>query len=988
MTALFAEIARARPSDIAVVCGGERVTYHRLARRAAAVAIALRDAGVGPGDRVVLQLGRGPRFIASALGALQCGAAYVPIDPSEPAVRRQRMLEPIRPRLGLREMAGPGDEVVPAWLDASVADRESDADPDSMAQSAIKGDTAAYVMFTSGSRGVPKGVAVPHRAIARLVRGQSFARMGPDERWLQMAPVTFDAATLEIWAPLLNGGRCIVLDDLVPSPAVLDATIRREGVTSAWITSSLFNVLVDEAPACLSGLRQLLIGGEALSPAHVRRALAALPHIRLVNGYGPTENTTFTCCHDITPADVEAGRTVPIGRPIAHTTVRVLDADGQPAPVGVPGELVTGGAGVALGYVGAPGLAEARFEADADARHNGALRYRTGDRVRWRPEGVLEFLGRFDDQVKILGHRIEPGEVGACLAEHPAVRHAVVVPQRAPDDRLRLVAYVVPRIDASNGKLAEDLAVHVAERLPPYLRPSAFVTIPELPLTANGKLDRTALPAPWIDVAGGELRAGDELEQAVGEIFSDVLSMPVTARDANFFRLGGDSLQALCVTVQCHERLGVDVPADALFDQPTVAAFAQHIRSTRAQPEQGRGISRVPRGGRLALTPAQHALWLDALLRPAGVYHEAWAWDVEGAIDESRMAAAVAQVASRHELLRARLVAEDGEPAWVADRAAGADVLEWVTDAPAATRNTDLAAAVARPFDLAAGPLWRCVWRGEREGGGVLLLVLHHLIVDAAAVGVLQSDLAAAYAGQALPARAYDFGDVAAWEQRRLAAGREALTAFWARHLAGADLHMAWPPLLEPCPAGEETRGETATRALPPEVAARVKGAGGGVGDDAVRGAPGGVAVGDADLHRTRRPGGGDAGDVARHGGGRRRGGVSAQPGAVAPGADGDGVVPGGGGFGGGGVGGGAGARASAAAAGAARGGRRGGGAGLAGAGVLLAGGAGRRPVAARGSGPAAAAAGPAAGEVPGVPAGGGRRGRRAPRARIPARHA
>ena len=785
MTALFAEIARARPSDIAVVCGSERVTYHALARRAAAVAIALRDAGVEPGDRVVLQLGRGARFIAGALGVLQCGAAYVPVDPSEPAVRRQRMLEPIKPRLGLREVAGPGDDVVPAWLDASVADREVDADPDSMVQSAIKGDTAAYVMFTSGSRGVPKGVAVPHRAIARLVRGQSFARMGPDERWLHMAPVTFDAATLEIWAPLLNGGRCIVLDDLVPSPAVLDATIRREGVTSAWITSSLFNVLVDEAPACLSGLRQLLIGGEALSPAHVRRALAALPHIRLVNGYGPTENTTFTCCHDITPADVEAGRTVPIGRPIAHTTVRVLDADGQPAPVGVPGELVTGGAGVALGYVGAPGLAEARFEADADARNNGALRYRTGDRVRWRPEGVVEYLGRFDDQVKILGHRIEPGEVGACLAEHPAVRQAVVVPQRAPDDRLRLVAYVVPRIDASNGKLAEDLAVHVAERLPPYLRPSAFVTIPELPLTANGKLDRTALPAPWIEGAGGQWLAGDELERTVAEIFSDVLSTLVRTRDANFFRLGGDSLQALCVAVQCHDRLGVDVPAHALFDQPTVAGFAQHIRSRLARPEPGLGISRVPRGGRLALTPAQHALWLDALLQPAGVYHEAWAWEVEGALDESRMAAAVAQVASRHELLRARLVAEDGEPAWVADRAAGAGVLEWVTDAPSATRNTDLAAVVARPFDLAAGPLWRCVWRGEREGGGVLLLVLHHLIVDAATVGLLQSDLSAAYAGQALPARSYDFGDVAAWEQRRLAAGREALTAFWAQHLAG-----------------------------------------------------------------------------------------------------------------------------------------------------------------------------------------------------------
>ncbi|MFO7691883.1 MAG: AMP-binding protein, partial [Vicinamibacterales bacterium] len=329
VTELFAEVARARPDGTAIVCGREHVTYHALARRAAAVAVALRAAGIVPGDRVVLQIGRGVRFVAGALGVLRCGAAYVPVDPSEPAARRQRMLEAIKPRLGLRESARPGDDVVQAWLHASVADHEAeaalDAGLDPMAEPAIRGDTAAYVMFTSGSRGLPKGVAVPHRGIARLVRGQSFARMGPDERWLHMAPVTFDASTLEIWAPLLNGGRCVVLDDVVPSPAALDATIRREAVTSAWITSSLFNVLVDEAPGCLAGLKQVLVGGEALSPVHVRRALSALPRLRLINGYGPTENTTFTCCHDITAADVEPGRTVPIGRPIAHTTVRVLD---------------------------------------------------------------------------------------------------------------------------------------------------------------------------------------------------------------------------------------------------------------------------------------------------------------------------------------------------------------------------------------------------------------------------------------------------------------------------------------------------------------------------------------------------------------------------------------------------------------------------------------------------------------------------------------
>ena len=292
---------------------------------------------------------------------MKCGAVYVPLDPSYPAEQLRRRLEGLQARIGLRE-AGPSiGNVTINWLDVDTLDKSSTVSAPSRP---VHATNPAYVMFTSGSTGRPKAVEVPHRAVVRLVFGQDFARMGAAETWLHMAPTSFDASTLEIWAPLLHGGCCVILEEKVPDPRVLEELIRKESVTSAWITSSLFNLIVDDAPSCLSGLRQILVGGEALSPSHVRRAFDHLPGVRLVNGYGPTENTTFTCCHVIRREDVETGRAIPIGRPIANTTVHVLDSDGRLAPIGVPGELVAGGDGVALGCIGQPELTQQSFLTD------------------------------------------------------------------------------------------------------------------------------------------------------------------------------------------------------------------------------------------------------------------------------------------------------------------------------------------------------------------------------------------------------------------------------------------------------------------------------------------------------------------------------------------------------------------------------------------------------------------------------------------------
>lgn len=482
---IFEAVAREQKGRTALVSGADRISYEALDSRANTVAAVLRKAGVSKGDRVPLLLPRGVRFIACALGVMKCGAAYVPLDPSFPPERLRRMLEGLETRIALGTAGLSLCNETVSWLDASLADEVSEI-PAQPRQ--VDAESPAYVMFTSGSTGRPKAVEVPHRAMVRLVFGQDFARMGSTETWLHMAPTSFDASTLEIWAPLLHGARCVVIEEGVPAPNLLNESIRRENVTSAWIPSSLFNVIIDEASASLSGLTQILIGGEALSPSHVRRAFDHLPGVRLVNGYGPTENTTFTCCHVIRREDVDLRRPIPIGRPIANTTVRVLDSDGRHVPVGVPGELVAGGDGVALGYVGQTEATQQRFLPDTLSKQPGARLYRSGDRVRWRPDGVLEFLGRFDNQVKIRGHRVEPDDVAACLMEHESVRQAVVVSQLSAAGATQLVACVVPQSkDYSVPELRKLLIRHTTERLPRYMVPTTFRFFSRIPPQAHRK---------------------------------------------------------------------------------------------------------------------------------------------------------------------------------------------------------------------------------------------------------------------------------------------------------------------------------------------------------------------------------------------------------------------------------------------------------------------------------------------------------------------
>ena len=474
--------------------------------------------------------------------------------------------------------------------DADALERESPENPERIAGPG----NLAYVMYTSGSTGSPKGVEIPHRGILRLLFGISYARLGPGETVLHASSPSFDLTTFELWGPLLHGGRCALFSGRVPTPDALRDLIEKHGVTTMWLTGSLFNSIVDAAPEALRGVQQLLVGGEALSVPHVRRAAEALPSTQIINGYGPTEATTFACCYHM-PGPPEADATsIPIGRPIANTRVYVLDRNLRLVPIGVPGELWIAGDGLARGYVNRPQLTAERFVVHRLSETLEERLYRSGDVVRWLANGTLEFLGRLDDQVKLRGYRVELGEIETTLARHPRVLEVAVVVRPGRDGDKRLVAYAV----ADGAVVSRDLREFLSSKLPEYMVPKAFVVLDRLPLSANGKVDRRALPEPdeRAELVQAPVEPRDELERELAEIWRDVLSVGRVGIRDNFFDLGGHSLLAVRMFAWLEERLGARLPLATLFEAPTIEGLAALIRKG-TRPASGRSMVAIQPAG-------------------------------------------------------------------------------------------------------------------------------------------------------------------------------------------------------------------------------------------------------------------------------------------------------------------------------------------------------------------------------------------------------
>ncbi len=576
---LFVERVQRSPDAVALACGELQVTYAELNRRANRLAHHLQELGIGPEVPVGVYLDRSPELVVAVLAILKAGGAYVPLDPAYPQARIQFMLDDAgAPAVivdeSLRDALGGygGTIVCPALLHEAIG-RQPDTDPPNRTHA----DQLANIIYTSGSTGVPKGVEVLHRGVTRLVLGNDYVEFGPQQVFLQLAPISFDASTFELWGALLHGATCVIFPERVPTTRALGAVLARHRVTTVWLTATLFNAILDDAPHILTGVRQLLTGGEALSPVHVRRALERLPETQLINGYGPTESTTFACCHTIARVPMPETASIPIGRPIRNTRVYVLDASMQPVPVGVGGELWIGGDGLARGYRRRPELTAERFVADPYGSALSARLYRTGDRARWLADGTIEFLGRIDEQVKIRGCRIEPGEIEAQLAQHPQVRHvAVVAREDRPGDR-RLVAYVV-----ASGPDADAAALHaaLAARLPEYMIPSAFIFLPALPRTANGKLDRAALPPPGQgdDARVSYVAPRDVVEEWMTQVWSELLGVDRVGIYDNFFALGGHSLLAVKLMERIRQQYQQDPPLALLFQAGTVARLSHIVR--------------------------------------------------------------------------------------------------------------------------------------------------------------------------------------------------------------------------------------------------------------------------------------------------------------------------------------------------------------------------------------------------------------------------
>ncbi|MEE8586063.1 MAG: amino acid adenylation domain-containing protein, partial [Acidobacteriota bacterium] len=732
---------------LATAWGGDQVSYAQLDRWSDRLASRLRKEATGSEALAAIFAERSAAMVAGLLGILKASAAYLPLDPAYPPERLSLMLSDahaaavlVQPQL-LERL--PQTDAANVCLDECSQDGESPL-PIALGQDPQK---LAYVMYTSGSTGTPKGVSVPQRAVVRLVRGTEYARLGRNQVFLQMATLSFDASTFQIWGCLLNGGRLVLFPPQKPTLDQICTVVARHGITMLGLPAALFRLLADHHLEVLAGLQQVLSGGDVLSPSHSRRALDAGLG-RLINAYGPTENTTYTCCHVMTGPGEWA--TVPIGRPIANTQVFVLDRHWNPVPQGVAGELFIAGDGLARGYWQRPSWTAERFL--PHPFEDGQRLYRTGDRVRQRQGGLVEFLGRLDHQAKIRGFRVEPAEVEALLLKHPAVRQAAVVAWPDPSGGKRLVAYVAgkesgvrsqesgraesgirnlepeasPPQPPAPSLQSDSLRLFLSQHLPDYMIPSLFISLDQLPLTPTGKIDRRALPEEGESQPRQELvEPSTPAEEVLAAIWCDVLGVERAGRNDHFFELGGHSLLATQAASQIRRAFQVELPLRTLFEFPQLSSLARQIEEARFKGERPSAppLRPVGRRRRLPLSFAQRRLWfLDQLEPGSAIYNIPMPARLEGQLDVAALQAALSEIQRRHEGLRTVFPVVSGEPLQkILPPSPFPLPLVDLTSVPQGPRGRELNRLVSeeaqRPFDLAQGPLMRAALVIEKESG-------------------------------------------------------------------------------------------------------------------------------------------------------------------------------------------------------------------------------------------------------------------------------
>ncbi|HEV2852358.1 MAG TPA: non-ribosomal peptide synthase/polyketide synthase [Thermoanaerobaculia bacterium] len=843
---LFERQVERRPDEPAVAYGDVVLTYRRLNERANRLARRLRALGVGPEVPVGLCVERSVDLIVGVVGILKAGGAYVPLDPAYPAERLSYILGDLRtaPVLVTQEHLVERFESADCRTVRLDADRESLAEesPENLPDTprALDPGHLAYVIYTSGSTGRPKGVPVTHANVVRLFAAtRHWFGFGPADVWTMFHSAAFDFSVWEIWGALLFGGRLVVVPrDATLSPSAFRELLVREKVTVLNQTPSAFRQLIkadEEAEGGPLSLRCVVFGGEALD-------LAALaPWIErhgdeapaLINMYGITETTVHVTWRRIVAADLARPGSSPVGVPIPDLRVHLLGRRLELLPVGVPGEIHVGGAGLARGYLGRPELTAQRFIPDPFSGRPGARLYRSGDLARRRPDGDVEYLGRIDSQVKVRGFRIELGEVEASLNRHPGVRESVVLALPDSSGGRRLVAYLVPR----DGEVAvHELKEHLRLSLPEYMVPAAFVSLERLPLTGNGKVDRRALPAPEEAQSDREAVAPrNPVEARLAEAWREVLRVETVGAHDNFFELGGHSLLVAQLASRVRGAFGVELPLRAVFEAPDLAGLAGRIAAMLPERTEAELIPRVPRDEPLPLSFAQERLWfLDQLEPGSPRYNIPVAMRLRGSLSVSAFEATFREVAQRHETLRTSFHEMHGAAVQEIAPAVPLEVpLADLSALPEGVREAELArlmvAEAHGPFDLGRAPLLRVRLVRLTELDHAVVATFHHIVSDGWSMGVLVREVGALYRAfvqgepSPLPELPIQYADFAAWQRGWLTGELlEAEIEHWRRTLEGIP-HALDLPADRPRPAVQGVRGGNLRVALPAGLTERLK---------------------------------------------------------------------------------------------------------------------------------------------------------------------
>ena len=815
----FEEQVRRTPNAIAISCEGKSLSYSELNSRANQLARQLTLNQIQIESLVGICLERSLEMVIGILGILKAGAAYVPLDPGYPQDRLDYMIQDSELQVLIcDETTKPRflNSKSPLTIVSACPDASNHLDSD-FSSVVVTGDNAAYVIYTSGSTGQPKGCLITHANVVRLFETtESLFQFQSTDVWSLFHSFAFDFSVWEIWGPLLYGGRLVVVPYAVSrSPDEFLDLLIDEGVTVLNQTPSAFRHLIETAQSRMSPpdslrLRFVIFGGEALDPRSLRDWVHqhGTDSPQLVNMYGITETTVHVTYQRLTADDMERGGS-PIGLPLPDLQVYLLNPDGMPVPMGVPGEIYVGGAGLARGYLNRPELTAARFVPRPWDRDSSARLYRSGDLARWNSDGTLDFLGRIDKQVKIRGHRIELGEIEAAIQQQPGVAQVAVITRDDGPGGMALVAYVVPqsgtRLDVTK------LRANLAQQLPSYMIPAHFVELEILPLTINGKLDTKRLPAPQLALQHREkslILPRNPAEERICSIWCNILKLERVSIDDNFFELGGHSLLAIRVVSNLRKQLQREIPVRWVFENPTIERFAQKLEERTNRTEKSTAIPLVNRQQPLPLSFGQHAMWLvQAMLPDQATYHQPIAFRISRQVNRVIVDRALDQIIARHESLRTALIQSDDtlvqhisppDQALVNRREIRLDLQ------PGDTENQTLHALileeVRRPFDLAVAPLWRVLWVELSNDDPILLLTFHHSIIDEWSMRIFSHELTELYSAMVsqrpadLPVLPIQYAGFASWQRsRQTSAEWEQSLVYWKEQLADLPTALELP---------------------------------------------------------------------------------------------------------------------------------------------------------------------------------------------------